>query len=262
MRRNSFLRQTVLSFSSGAFYREVAFQPLAFSIRYLVLLLAAVSLLLSVRYGIALTKGLEAFEAWALRNLPEIVIEKGIVSSPAIQPWRYETEGFVAILDTTGRIQEIPAAFPEGLLLKRNELILKHEPFKTQSYDLSGIESFRLNAEAVSRLRHKGIWFHGPILFLGFFGYFVIGKSFQVFLFSVLSITTSFVAGRFLSYRAILNIGCYAITLPFLVTGGFLWLGPLPPVAGLLFVASYGALLVTAVLHCAPPREPAPEESL
>ena len=165
----SFLRQMVLSFSSGDFYRSIAPQAFSKSVRYLVLLIVATSLVLSARYAFLVSHALEELEAWAVGHLPEIQIEKGIVQTPT-QPWRYEANRqFVAILDVTGQTKDIPSEFSQGLLLTRNQLILRRQPLDSQPYDLAGIENFRLNAQVIQKLRQKGIWFFWPLLFVGFF---------------------------------------------------------------------------------------------
>ena len=257
-----FLRQIVLSFSSGEFYRSIAPQAFSRSIRYLMILIVAASLLLSVRYAFLVSQALEKLEGWAWRHLPEIRIEKGIVQTPS-QPWRYEAaRQFIAILDITGQTKEIPAEFAQGLLLTRDQLILRRRPLDSQRVDLAGIEDFRLNAQVVQRLRQKGILFFWPLLFAGFTGYFLIERCFQVVLFSLFSLVTCWATGRALSYRSLLNIGIYAMTLPFLLAAGILFFGPPPPLFGIFFVAIYGALLVAAILHGAPPREAPPETPL
>ena len=257
----SFLRQMVLSFSSGEFYRLIIPQAFSKSIRYLVLLIVAASLILSARYAFLVSHALEELEAWAVGHLPEIRIEKGIVQTPT-QPWRHETDRqFIAILDVTGQTKDIPSEFAQGLLLTRNQLILKRQPLDSQSYDLAGIEHFRLNAQVLQALRQKGVWFFWPFLFAGFFGYFLIEKFFQIVFFSAFSFVACWMSGRVLSYRALLNVGVYAMTLPFLLAVGLIFLGPPPPLFGVFFVAIYGALLVAAVLHSAPPRGTAPEEA-
>ena len=257
----SFLRQMALSFSSAEFYQTVVQQAFARSLRYLVVLILGTSIILSGRYAFLVSQVLEELEAWAWKNLPEIQIEKGEVQTPS-QPWRYEADRhFIAILDATGHTQEVPSQFSQGLLLTRHQLILKREPFDSQSYDLSNIESFRLNAEIIHKFRQRGIWFFWPLLLAGFFGYFLVEKFSQIILFSAVSLMTCWISGRALSYRSLLNIGIYAMTLPFLLTAGVIFFGPPPSLFGVFFVAIYGALLVTAVLHGVPPREAAPEEA-
>ena len=251
----SFFRQIVLSFSSGEFYRSVTPQAFSKSVRYLILLIAAASVVLSVRYTFLVSQALEQLETWAWKHLPEIRIEKGELQTPT-QPWRYEADHqFIAILDATGQTKEIPSEFPQGLLLTRNQLVLRRPLLDTQRYDLAGVENFRLDAQVIQQLKQKGIWFFWPLLFAGFFGYFLLEKFSQVVLFSAFSLVTCWVTGRVLSYQSLLNIGVYAMTLPFLLATGLLFFGPPPPFFGILFVAVYGALLVAAILHGVPPRE-------
>ena len=254
----SFFRQIVLSFSSGEFYRSVTPQLISKSVRYLILLIVAASVVLSVRYAFLVSQALGELEVWAWKHLPEIRIEKGEVQTP-VQPWRYQANRqFIAILDATGQTKEIPPEFSQGLLLTRNQLVLRRPFFESQRYDLAGIDHFRLNAQIIQQWKQKGVWFLWPLLFASFFGYFLVEKLSQVVLFSAFSLMTCWVSGRVLSYRSLLNIGIYAMTLPFLLAAGLLLFGPPPPSFDLFFVAIYGALLVAAVLHGAPLREAAP----
>ena len=261
-----FWRQIVLSFSSGNFYRTVIHQPLAKSFRYLALLILAASLVLSARYAILFHHFLGEAEEWAWEYLPEIWIEKGEVRSDVDQPWSYETDDLVFILDTTGEIQEIPSDFPQGILLEQGRLTYKRQRLtipETRHYDLSTVESFHLNAETIGSFRKWGPWVFWPFLFGILFGYFIVGKSVQVIAFSGISIAANWASRRALPYQALLNIGIYALTLPFLLgTALDLFVfGEYSPFLGLVFVAIYGALLVAAVLQCGPPRQATPEET-
>lgn len=258
----NFFGQLFRSVSSPQFYQELATRRFSEGMKYFSLLILFVTLVLSTRFSVEALKGLSEFETWSKTHLPEIVIEKGVVSVNAPQPWRKEEGHLAVIIDTTGQTRDIDDAYAQGVLLTRDKLILKRGPYETRRYDLSKIESFRLNARTVERLRRIGQWILPPLLTLFLFVYFWLGRFSQIVVFSAISLLTNWFAKKNLSYGALLTIGMYAITPPLLLFSGIALLGIQMRLFDMIYLSSYAALLVTAVLQSHPRKEEMADETM
>ena len=260
MNKERFFTQLFRSVSSARFYQEIATRKLSEAMKYFTILILLVTLVLSVRFTFDVLKGLASFEEWSKAHLPEIVIEKGITSVNVPQPWKVSEEGFVAIIDTTGGIHDLDESYAQGVLLTRDKLILKRGPYETRRYDLSKVDSFRLNSESISHFCKIGRWALPPLLALFLFIYFWLGKFSQVVFFSIISLLTNWSSKRNLSYRTLLTIGVYALTPPLLLLSLVTLLGIQIRFFDMTYLAGYAALLVTVVLHAHPKKEEVADE--
>lgn len=252
MRQDPFFKQLWRSISSVRFYQELATRRLSEGVKYFALLILFVAVTLSIRFTAEVFKGLSEFETWSKAYLPEITIEKGTVSVNSPQPWKKEVGDFVVVIDTTGETQTIES-HTRGLLLTRNSLILK-SPYETRQYDLSKVDSFRLDAQTVARIRKIGRWVLPPLSAIFLF----IDLARKIFplvvFFSVISLLANWFAKRNLSYGTLLAIGMYATTPPLLLFACVALLGIEVRFLGMVYLSSYAALLVAAIVH-SPPRQ-------
>lgn len=252
MNQGHFATEMVRSFTSVRFYQELVHRRLLDGVKYFSTLILLVAFLLSVRFTFEIFKGLAHFEEWAGVHLPEIVIEGGKVAVDAPQPWQRQEGNFVMIMDTTGKTTEIDETSTQGFLLTQDRLILKRNPYETRRYDLSRVDSFRLNAAAVRKWGRIGRWLLPPLLSVFLFVYFWIGKFSQVLFFSFISVLTNWITHRDLSYGTLLTIGMYAMTPPLLLLCVVALLGIQVRFFDMIYLSSYAALLVAAILQCQP----------
>ena len=260
MTRERFSLQVFKSMTSGKFYQQMSERRFSEALKYFSLLILFVTTLLSVRFAFEILKGLSAFETWSREHLPEIMIEKGKVSTNVPEPWRKEEKDFVAIIDTTGKTAQIEEAYPQGILLTQNRLIIKQGPYETRNYDLSQVQSFRFDAEKVKRWRKVGQWLLPPLFSLFLFVYFWIGKLLQVIFFSGVSLLTNWIGRRGLSYSLLLTLGIYAITLPLLLAAALLLGGIQTHFFDMIYFSVYAAFLVSVVLQFHPQTDEMSEE--
>lgn len=241
------------SISSVRFYQELATRRFSEGVKYFALLILFVAAALSVRFTVEALKGLSEFETWSKAHLPEITIEKGVVSVNPSQPWKKEKEDFVVVIDTTGQTQTIGEPYARGVLLTRDKLILK-SPYETRQYDLSKVDSFRLDAQTVKRIRKIGQWALPPLSAIFLF----IDLARKIFplvvFFSAISLLTNWFSKRNLSYGTLLTIGMYATTPPLLLFACVALLGIQIRFFDMVYLSSYAALLVAAIVH-SPPRQ-------
>ncbi|MFH1857413.1 MAG: DUF1189 family protein [Candidatus Omnitrophota bacterium] len=262
-RRNQTIRRFAVqlwkSVTSVKFYQELAGRPFSEGIKYFSFLIFLVALLFTLRLTLDLSRNLKAFERWSKDHLPEIVVEKGKVTVDVPQPWRFEGEHFVVVIDTRGGSREIGESYAQGVLITKDKLILKRGPLMERRFDLSEIESLRVTPETIHNWRTLILWISPPLLVCILFFYFWVGKFIQVILFSTLSLLANGIGRKGLSYETLFIIGLYALSAPLLLLSFFILLGFGIHSFDMVYLAIYGALLVTTVLQY-PPRKKLEEQ--
>lgn len=239
----------ILRSADPKFYKEIALQPFSRSIKYLLLLVFIASLIISLKSVWELKKGIARFSYGAALDLAEMMpaisevkIDKGTASSPVKQPFIFQKEDFVFILDTTGAVTSLDN-YKEGVLLEKNKLKVKTAQKKglssrTEEYDLSGIKSqplifksgdkqkgeilsitvgnkvLNVSRDNIDKLGRRLSLLVSPVLLLVTFVFSLLAKLFQVVLFSAASLLFNSVLKAKLGYKSLLNIGVYAITPP------------------------------------------------
>ena len=212
-------------------------------------LIFLITLILSVRYSFDISKGLGIAADWTKENLPIIEIQNGVVSVDAKQPYKIVEEDFALILDTTGEITSLDE-YKSGILLTKNKVLYKENEVKTESYDLSNIESVRIDENFMKVLRKNLVWIIFPFMLLGIFIYFCIARFLQIFIFSLISLATSSIVNIKLSYKQLFNIGIYAIT-PGIILGALLAVFLIQlPFFWIIYAGLYIIYLVMAILNC------------
>lgn len=266
---------------SPKFYKNIVSQSFARSFGYLVMLVFAVSLVLSVKYTVNTRVVTQKFVEWINavfveklpEFLPEIHINNGEVSSPAEQPLVREWEKFAFILDTTGTITSLDK-YKNGILLMKHTLVVKHTETgktKTEEYDLSKVKLFKMtpgekegefiilnfegrefsltqnDIERWSNIFGQAIL---PIMVVGLFFYYLLAKIFQLLLFSLLSLIVNGVTNSKLKYDNLLNIGILALTPSVVFSVLAEVLGLAIPLFGLIYIGLYSLFLVMAISEC------------
>jgi hypothetical protein len=266
---------------SPKFYKEISHQPFARSFGYLVLLVLAISLVLSVKYTFDTRETIQKTAEWLNTEfakklpefLPEINIKNGEVSSPAQQPLVHKWKEFAFVLDTTGNVTSVEE-YKNSILITKHKFIVKYTEDgnrpKIDEYDLSKIKSFKLapgekegefitlNFEGQEfSLTEKTIvkWLHVlekilfPVMIVGLFFRYLVAKFIHLFLFSLFSLIINNVNNVKLKYDNLLNIGVFAMTPPvvFAVLAGVLDFKL--PLSGLIYIGLYSLFLIMAIMQ-------------
>ena len=245
----TFFQEIAKAISNFKFYRQVKDFQISRGMKYIFLLIFLITLILAIRLTYDVKKGINIAADWAKLNLPIIEIEKGVVSIDVEQPYKIEEEGFALVIDTTGEIISLDD-YKTGILLTKNKVLYKENEAKTETYDLSKIESLRIDEDFMNVLKRNIAWIIFPFMLIGIFIYFCIARFLQVFIFSLISLATSSIANIKLNYKQLINIGIYAIT-PSMILGALLvLLGIQLPLFGILYAGLYIIYLIMAVLNC------------
>lgn len=251
-----FFQEITKSVTDFKFYKQAKDFQASKVMKYIFSLIFLITLILSVRYSFDISKGLGIAVDWTKENLPIIEIQNGVVSVDAKQPYKIVEEDFALILDTTGEIASLDE-YKSGILLTKNKVLYKESEVKTETYDLSNIESVRIDENFMKALQKNLVWIIFPFMLLGVFIYFCIARFLQIFIFSLISLATSSIVNIKLSYKQLFNIGVYAIT-PSVILGALLAVFLIQlPLFWIIYAGGYIIYLIMAILNCkeAPAKE-------
>lgn len=241
------INSLIRSSTDFRFYKEIFIQPIGKTLRYLLALALLVTLILGIRYGIALNRFSKETLKWVEEKAPYIEITDGVVMADVAQPYLAEGEGFVMMIDTTGATARIGEKYKTGILLTKDKLIIKHDEIRTQEFDLSKIKSFKLDQNTFGRWRKFFVYVLMPLMVIMQFFYFVIAKLIQVLLAGL--VVLIFKPG--LKYSNILNLCIYALTPVTLLSLLVTLVSPRPvPFFGLVYLGMYIAFVIGAVRQC------------
>ncbi len=226
-------------------YKKIARQSFAKSLGFLVIFIIIISAVISLKFTFVAKTGLFQFSSFLNRNLepilsglPSIEIKNGILILPK-EPYTKEWKGdFALIIEPGVEIDNsIMEKYNNCLLLTQNNLIIKEteaaqgkskiEIYKLEKLDYlkitpiqSGIKiaiknkEFSLTPSNVEKFLKIIQFFIWPVLFLWFFFMYSFTKPAQILIFSLPSLIFKARLKATLSYKALLNIGVYAIVPP------------------------------------------------
>ncbi len=276
------------SATSFQFYRDIQGQTFRCTMRYVFILAAILSLLISARLFLDIEKSLEAWASWISATIPDIRIEKGITLMPAGGPKTIADDRAILVVNPEEKDAKIPDKFRAGLILGRDKMLLKWnqvsgpvgEPsrleqfiyaiaytayatqpggFKGNVFDLSGVQSLTVNPKNVARWKVLAVRLIGLTLPFVYFIFYLVGKLAQALFFSVvLSYATRSPQGERMPYSGILNLSLYALTPPMLFSALMQILGVKVPHFDWVFLGMYVAFLMGAMHNCT--KIPAREE--
>lgn len=245
----TFFQEIGKSISNFKFYKEVKDFRMSKGMGYIFSLVLLITIALSIRYSYDFKRGLNIAIDWARQNLPTIQIQNGIVNVDVKQPYKVQAEDFAVIIDTTGEITSLDE-YKRGILLMKDKIMYKESEVKTESYNLSGIQSFMLDENFLNKLKKNAVWVLFPFMVIILYIIFCIARFFQLLLFSIISVAVSSIAHIKLSYKQLFNIGIYAIT-PSTILGALLAIfGIQVPLFGIIYSGLYIIYLIIAILNC------------
>lgn len=257
---NAFFQEIVKSIRDFKFYKEVKDFQLPKGLKYILSLILLITIILTVRYSYDFKKGLNIAVDWAAQNLPPIEIQNGIVTVDVRQPYKVIDGDFALIIDTTGEITSLDG-YERGVLLMKDRLMYKESDIKTETHNLSNIQTLRIDETFMKALQRNAVWILLPVMFVMLYVGFCLARFFQILLFSIVSVATSSIANIKLNYKQLVAIGIYAIT-PSTVLGALVALfGVQLPLFGIIYSGLYIIYLIIAILNCKEVPTVAPVES-
>ena len=134
------------AFSPGA-YQDVAFRWKGTGLGYLLLLVLLVWVPLGIRSQVRAMSGLSGLETLR-QDFPSVQIEDGVLSSPVDQPWTYELDGELLVLDTTGTASD--ELVDEAKVYVTAHSLTMNRDWDARSYEFEQVESFSLTGDDVA----------------------------------------------------------------------------------------------------------------
>jgi len=235
----NFLTGFVKSFNPKA-YKEIAFQPLSLSFKYLLFLFLILALILSsyfsAKFFIFGKKMSENFKNFftQMKDVPEIIIENGKIVFPN-EKIEKELNGIIFIIDKNGNLDEYINALNKSskftFVFVGNKFLIKSgEQQPVNIYNLtnnlelkfgrgtnfleikSNEKKFNFSKEFInSSLKYLIIIIFLVSFIVIFIGFWIV-KLFQVFLFSLFSMIINRTQNLKLKYSSLINIGIFALT--------------------------------------------------
>lgn len=247
----SFWRDIKNSIFSFPFYKEVKERTVSRAVKFLLGLVALMTVLISIRLSFDAFYWIEKIGDWMGESLPEITVTGGEASSPAQQPYQVEAQekNFVFVLDTTGVIQEIPAQYPSGVLVMKNKVVFKENASQKREYDLTRLSGVVVNKQTIEKLKRTLKILVVPLLAVGLFLYFFSARLIQVLFFSLISVVINLVGEIGLSYQAMFVIGVYALVPCSLMGTLVVLIGKPLLLFPVVYLSSYLIYLVIGILQ-------------
>lgn len=183
MKRYSIFHPLVLSFFSKSLYRDVAKHWRGTGLLY-------------------------------LAQIPAVTISNGQVSTDATMPYFIKdpkTGANIAIIDTTGQYKTLEDTDAK-LLLTKSKLIFSKSATETQTYDLSGVQSFYVDRARVEGwLGIVGSWF-GPALYPLAVLFSFIFRAIQMLIYALVGMLFVQILHANLSFKTLMRLAAISIT--------------------------------------------------
>ena len=214
MKRYSIFHPLVLSFFSRSLYIDVGKNWRGTGLLYLLLVLALVWIPTIIRGQLNVSSWVDGDSKEITKQLPGITITKGEVSTDVPTPYSIKdpkTGKDIAIIDTTGQHETLDNT-EAGLLLTKSKLVVKKNTTETQTYDLSGIQSFHLDRSIVeSWLVTIRQWFI-PVLYPLALIFSFIFRAIQVLIYALIGLLFARILHANLDFKALMRLAAISLT--------------------------------------------------
>jgi len=214
MKRYSIFHPLVLSFFSKSLYRDVAKNWRGTGLLYLFLILALMWIPTIIKGQLATTAWVEGDSKGITSQIPAITISKGQVSTDVTTPYFIKdpkTGTDIAIIDTTGTYETLENTEAK-LLLTKSKLIVRQNAGRTQTNDLSGVQSFQVDrARVESWLAATRQWFVPVVYPLALIFSFIL-RAIQILIYALIGLLFARTLQATLSYKALMRLAAIAIT--------------------------------------------------
>jgi hypothetical protein len=253
----NFLRTIFDSCAHFRTYRAFRDLPVTSSLKYLIKLMALLSLVGLIAFLPVVSEMVENFAQWADRHLPVIELKDGQVNSSVEQPFRTGDTNFLFILDTTGKTAKPETNSLQGLLVTADSLVFwlrpPNEPTaepQVQHQSLRRFPNGRLNGDYFRQLIHSFAWVAFPIALLLIIGVALLTSLVQAYIFAFLASWIERGNPRGLRLAQLLNIAIHAVTPAAIIYTVYLSLRLEGVDLWLMYLVIYGVFVVGASNAC------------
>ena len=214
MKRYSIFHPLVLSFFSKSLYRDVGKHWRGTGLLYLLVVLALVWIPTMIKGHLGMSKWVDGDSKEITKQIPAITISKGRVSTDVTTPYFIKdpkTGSDIAVIDTTGEYETLENTDAK-LLLTKSKLIVSKNATETQTYDLSGVQSFYVDRARVEGwLAMLGRWFV-PVLYPLALIFSFIFRAIQILIYALVGLLFARILHANLSFKTLMRLAAIAIT--------------------------------------------------
>ncbi|HEV8291625.1 MAG TPA: DUF1189 family protein [Tepidisphaeraceae bacterium] len=208
MRRYSRIRALVLSLFSPDLYRDVAANWRGVGFLYLLLILTLTWIPVLYKWQVGFREFAQTEFPSMIHDFPAITITKGVVSSPAPQPYYMkdpESGKTFFILDTTGQVTELPPGNDPMILLTKTELIYRNQR-ETKIVELSKDFNYYIDRE---KLQGWADWISGKFAVLFFLPCLIvtfIGRIIATLIYAVVGLIFNAIYQKNLTFGTLMRL--------------------------------------------------------
>lgn len=221
-----FLISPILSLYSATFYRHRLNTSLKYGFSYLVYIAAIGAIIFLSMFKIKVAPVLDDFADWFSKEMPEIVIEGGHVSSTVPQPYtiKHPKYGTILMLDSS-RDSLKPDEMGQTPIFITNTTVYIQNPIRkdtqvinlVQSYQDSQkngkpLESERINGDTLRKMYAKAKPVFSVVITLAVFAYLFFWKLGAAFAYSLIAVSFNLLREKKFPYPTLLNVTIYAMT--------------------------------------------------
>lgn len=214
MKRYSIFHPLVLSFFSKSLYRDVAKHWRGTGLLYLFIVLALVWIPTIIKGQLAISTWVDGDSKEITKQIPAITISNGQVSTDVTTPHYIKdpkTGTAIAVIDTTGTYTTLENTEAKFLLTK-SKLMMSKNATETQTYDLSGVQSFYVDRPRVEGwLAAVKTWFV-PVLYPLAVLFSFIFRAIQILIYAAIGLLFARMLSANLSYKTLMRLSAIAIT--------------------------------------------------
>lgn len=214
MKRYSIFHPLVLSFFSKSLYRDVGKNWRGTGLLYLAIIVALLWIPSIIKGQLAMSAWVDGDSKEITKQIPAITIAKGQVSTDVTTPHFIKdpkTGEDIAIIDTTGTVQNLDNSDAK-ILLTKSKLIVRRNETQSQTYDISGVQSFYLDrAKVEGWLALAKTWFI-PVLFPLALIFSFIFRAVQILIYAVVGLIFVRILKTNLDFKTLMRLSAIAIT--------------------------------------------------
>jgi hypothetical protein len=214
MKRYSIFHPLVLSFFSKSLYRDVGKNWRGTGLLYLAIILALLWIPTIIKGQLGMSAWVGGDSREITKQIPAITITKGQVSTDVPTPHVIKdpkTGADIAIIDTSGTYQNLDNSDAK-LLLTKSKLIVRKTEKESQTYDLSGVQSFYLDHSKVEGWLALGKTWFIPVLYPLALIFSFIFRAVQILIYACVGLLFARILKANLDFKTLMRLAAIAIT--------------------------------------------------
>ena len=214
MRRYSIFHPLVLSFFSKSLYRDVGKHWRGTGLLYLLLVLALVWIPTIIKGHLAMERWIDGDSKEITKQIPAITISNGQVSTDVTPPHFIKdpkTGADIAIIDTTGQYETLENTDAKFLLTK-SKLIVSRSLGRTETYDLSSVQSFYVDRSRVESWLLTVRQLFVPVVYPLALIFSFIFRAIQILVYALIGLLFARILNANLDFKTLMRLAAISIT--------------------------------------------------